>query len=69
MEWISVEDRLPEDDSWILLVAAGHVAFGIYKRISRYDNTKVFKDPNWCEFRKGSVTHWMPLPEPPKDSE
>lgn len=58
IEWISVDERLPEDNERVLCfdptlaesnLGAVSVQFG------------------WCCKRRNlSVTHWMPLPEPPK---
>jgi hypothetical protein len=55
--WVSVKDRLPEDASDVLIAWADGVS------------EACFCDDRWC--RDGrmlrSVTHWMPLPEPPKE--
>lgn len=54
--WISNEDRLPEStqpDEY-LVVNWGKV------------ETAIFFDGLWFTQRRGqSITHWMPLPEPP----
>lgn len=61
-EWISVKDRLPESKKCVLMYSAnGGVAEGEYD-----ESTK-----KWCQFRWSvcdvrKVTHWMPLPNPPK---
>lgn len=57
-EWISVEERLPKmDENPVLAVFCGIV------------------NPAWCHgakwelpsgFITKEITHWMPLPEPPK---
>lgn len=70
MEWISVEDRLPEFYEWVL-VAAKFVA-GPQWIATAYRNRLVNSgDWYWWWLRYpseiGEVTHWMPLPEPPKD--
>ena len=49
-EWISVEDRLPEKADTYL--------------VSRKDGLVTMT--YFCERFHSSVTHWMPLPEPPK---
>lgn len=60
-EWISVKDRLPENVKEGLLIALRWGAVDI----------------GWCEdgrwgsefideYEDGEVTHWMPLPKPPK---
>ena len=56
-EWIPVEDRLPEETCRVL---AYHKGFGVFE--AGYD-----KRNNWGSLRT-SITHWMPLPEPPKEA-
>ena len=61
-EWISVKDRLPEDICPVLVALEGlNIAFhGFYQ------------DEKWWTVGAGTrpftqkVTHWMPLPQPPK---
>ena len=61
MEWISVKDELPKDRVGKLVYC------GTDKSI-----TRMYYDPNnkyWVDtmgFERMDVTHWMPLPEPPK---
>ena len=64
MEWISVKEKLPNDESVIgpvaVLVYGKHLAIGSYA-----DNYGLFfvNDEN---FRvTNEVTHWLPLPQPP----
>lgn len=63
MEWISVSDRLPEDDREVLVWGCGFMAIGWCNngKDGRY----------WCandfDYKDGEVTHWRPLPEPPKE--
>lgn len=53
--WISVEDRLPEIRQKVLVCARDHI-----------DTDWLTNDGKWmyCQIRK--ITHWMPLPQPPK---
>ena len=58
-EWISVKDRLPEANQRVLTVDdSGYVVVNCIS--SRFDG--------WFSnaFDQKRVTHWMPLPQPPK---
>ena len=57
-EWISVEDRLPEIDDYVLWYNPAHG--GCF--IEALDKDGSLQD--MC----GASTHWMPLPEPPQKS-
>lgn len=51
-QWISVKDRLPEDNTNVLVT----------------DGLNVFRSKVWEKFfDMGPVTHWMPLPEQPEE--
>ena len=58
-DWISVEDKLPDEFQEVLSFA-GHngIAHSIY-RAENFKKSLVV----WLHL---DVTHWMPLPEPPK---
>lgn len=59
--WLSVEDELPKLNSGMVIVVSykGEIDFMIYSN-SGWHNSK-----RWCCV-KGVITHWMPLPAPPK---
>lgn len=65
IEWISVKDRLPESCETVLIYSANErfVSTGYYwsaeKRWNQIGN----------RFLLFTITHWMPLPEPPKESD
>ena len=65
MEWISVEDCLPEKGQRV--IGFGEEV-GVFSSIIHLnvDGVWKFSDSNaivsFCDF----ITHWMPLPEPPK---
>lgn len=61
MEWISVKDRLPDNNDEVLMFICGVHVLG-YVDI----NGEWYNDVDEKEF-SGSVTHWMPLPDPPKE--
>ena len=62
-EWISVKDRLPEEDSDVLaylqIDQEGRIYPANYAKGVWFDC--IFNTP-----ATGTTTHWMPLPEPPK---
>jgi hypothetical protein len=61
-EWISVKDRLPENGQRVL-------CYNKYMYVKDYDCVFYDGDFNWTGSRIGQiegVTHWMPLPKPPK---
>lgn len=60
-KWISVEDRLPETDECVLFVDDGAVGYRIVRGWALRNLIKA-QDIH-------RVTHWMPLPELPKEVE
>ena len=61
--WISVKERLPDDEYECLIAYAPHEYcwIGWYKA----DEQRWIIHGAVCE--DGFITHWMPLPEPPKE--
>ena len=61
MEWISVSDRLPREIEKVLVINSvgifdcGWVGLNKGKIVCRNSHSHI-----------GNITHWMPLPEPPK---
>lgn len=68
-KWISVDERLPEPKfarEWYLVaLESGCVKTLAFEKQGRSDN--LFR-PGWHE-TASPVTHWMPLPEAPKEEE
>ena len=62
-EWISVNDRLPKEGEFVLCACRAN----IYEVLRFYGNGWGH-DP-MHDYMLGFVTHWMPLPEPPKEDE
>ena len=62
-EWISVKDRLPEDDSDVLAYSRNGEEGRIYP--ANYAKGMWF-DCIFTTPATDTTTHWMPLPEPPK---
>ena len=68
-EWISVDDRLPEKSGHYMVV---HQTTSIRKnKSSSVDTDRYDENENTWEFFKSGimqeVTHWMPLPKPPRE--
>lgn len=63
MDWISVKDRLPEIYERVIYYVPG---WGIYYGNRQEDDTWDAPDVFGPPWLSESVTHWMPLPEPPK---
>ncbi|MGI5825196.1 MAG: DUF551 domain-containing protein [Bacillota bacterium] len=85
-EWISVEDRLPEKEKYVLLISKGWKNSQNDVYIGCLKDNAIEADPKgernfwgipteetdwsiygWSYFKKPNVTHWQPLPEPPKE--
>lgn len=76
-EWISVKERLPGKDGWYLVYAPGYWGNSKIYGLDglAYSNFKHNYKDHWGIERgtgrgwPGIVTHWMPLPEPPKENQ
>lgn len=66
-DWISVEDRLPEDRSNVLVVAYWHERWGVYMGWCAPERAEWSVHVGIGDRDDVAVTHWMPLPEPPKE--
>ena len=62
-EWISVKDRLPEDDSDVWAYSRNGKEGRIYP--ANYAKG-VWFDCIFTTPATDTTTHWMPIPEPPK---
>lgn len=80
MEWIKCSDRMPKDKYEYVLacyvpnipqefIGFGSSKFGTFTHVHYHPDQK--KWGQWLEGNfvlvPGEVTHWMPLPEPPKE--
>ena len=82
-EWISVEDRLPENDGSYLVTMnsfGGRKYIGVRwfakdgEAVNEYElagqeNVWYYHDSEWGYISIDSVTHWMPLPQLPKEND
>lgn len=71
-KWISVKDKLPPIDKRVVIYNEGKKETGL-GYIDKYNEDNVSKKhiyPNWNiygGYGLSKITHWMPLPEPPKN--
>lgn len=67
-EWISVKDRLPPHQGEKVLVSNGHGYVTILALWKKEDGNKwTWLDEQGHFKHTNDITHWMPLPEPPKE--
>ena len=74
-KWISVKDRLPEPSTYVLaLTAPGALSVGQNVIVADYIHPKsedhgvfIIAYTNYDDKDIVPVTHWMQLPEPPKE--
>ena len=67
-QWISVKERLPEIGKSVLIYYPYWDGDEIQVAKLEYDEM-MFDVCGEFNIRVGAVTHWMPLPKPPKDGE
>ena len=69
-EWISVEDRLPENDVMVIgfTPCDGFMFVGYYHEEPKYDwkSWMIITAMRSTKVMKKKVTHWLPLPQLPK---
>ena len=69
-EWISVRDKLPDQSGEVLVIASGNpqknITLNCAYELAEYDPYDGWIMEMWPEWEDAVVTHWMPLPEPPK---
>lgn len=56
--WISVKDRMPEENTAVIACDNNGIVF---QCLYAYDGWDLW------EGNKVTITHWMPLPKPPKE--
>lgn len=67
-KWISVKDRLPPDQGKKVLVVNGHEYISVLALWKKeYGNKWTWIDERGHFKHTNDITHWMPLPEPPKE--
>ena len=74
MEWINIEDKSPlKKDLGVEFLCHVETVTGLKHQICEWFNEEVEGSPShflidlgWPQSKK-EITHWMPLPEPPKE--
>ena len=69
-EWISVDDKLPDDEHDTLLVVLKSITEKPHSGDVAVDTDAFYTSEGYFRFwgssKEYKVTHWMPLPEPPE---
>ena len=73
VEWISCKDKMPEDNMTVLFCYVSEngvksVHYGYHQTIRGMGSSWAKTSGGW-QYCDEDVTHWMPLPEPPKDGD
>ena len=63
-QWIRVEDRLPEVGKVVLAFGTRSATTGMFQGVCKRNDRWL-----WKKHTIKHVSHWMPLPEPPKEVE
>lgn len=74
--WISVKTQLPQDGEWVLVWHTGYKTPKKARfKVDAWDNfqldgggTSYIEIDGYAD-REGTVTHWLPLPGPPREEE
>ena len=70
-EWISVEERLPEDDGDVLAIVSGYPTSNITLEdvlvVAAFCEGEGWYIEEYPDWDNPIITYWMPLPEPPKE--
>lgn len=67
MNWISVNDRLPEEGEEVLVVLKSDRVFYYIAELTINAPYPFWWSQDRGLFTLDEITHWMPLPEPPEE--
>ena len=71
--WISCKEKMPEDNTSVLFVYVSEngvksVHYGYHQTLKGLGSSWAKPSGGW-QYCDDDVTHWQPLPEPPKDGD
>lgn len=70
-DWISVTDRLPEDDGDVLAIVSGYptpnITLADVLVVAAFCEGEGWYIGEYPDWDNPIITYWMPLPEPPKE--
>lgn len=68
MKWINVKQKVPPAMETVILCVDGEVIVGWNETLDREEDVSYCTWETWPESQLtgDGVTHWMPLPKPPK---
>lgn len=66
--WVSCDERLPEMGEIVLLFDGKDVGDGFLFMYNFNKNEPIWSTP-FADLETENISHWMPLPEPPEESE
>ena len=69
-DWISVKDRLPNDDDSALVIVSGkvgNITLDNAIELAQFSMDEGWILEMWPEWEDPKVRYWMPLPKPPKE--
>ena len=64
-EWIPITEQIPPEGEYVLVYGKS-----LYPNpnVAQFAVSEVYDGNYWSGFgRTNKITHWMPLPEPPKE--
>ena len=65
-QWIPVSERLPEFEMPVLIILRQQG--DVFARVGWLHESGMWSVPTTKKWLSDAVTHWMPLPEPPKEA-